>query len=67
LTDVAGTDSVQLVVKGGGIQIEGDDYTVNYTGGTSSKTRITFAGGLSDTGVSALVAGNVVVISYTSF
>jgi hypothetical protein len=67
LADVAGTDSVQLVVKGGGIQIEGDDYTVNYTGGTSSKTRITFAGGLADTGVSALVAGDVVVISYTSF
>lgn len=67
LADVAGMDSIQFVVKGGGVQIETDDYTVNYTGGTSSKTRITFAGGLANAGVSALVAGDIVVVQYTCF
>jgi hypothetical protein len=67
LPDVAGDSSVQLSVAGAGAQLETTDYTVNYTGGASSKTRITFVGGLATAGASALVATDVVVISYTAF
>jgi hypothetical protein len=67
LDSVASESSIQFNVKGGGAQIESDDYTVNYTGGASSKTRITFAGGLATAGVSALVSGDIVVVTYTSF
>lgn len=67
LADVAGDSSVRLMVVGGGAQIEGDDFTVNYTGGTSSKTRVTFAGGLATAGVSALAAGDKIQVAYTAF
>lgn len=67
LTAVAGQSSIQFLVAGGGVQIETDDYTVNYTGGTGGKTRISFAGGLATAGVSALVSGDKVVVSYTAF
>ena len=67
LPDVAGTGSVVFTAVGGGDQVETDDYTINYTGGVSSKTRITFAGGLANGGVSALVTGDKLVIGYTSF
>lgn len=67
LPDVAGDSSVQLSVAGAGAQLETTDYTVNYTGGASSKTRVTFAGGLATAGASALVATDVVTISYTAF
>ena len=67
LPDVAGTGSVVFTAVGGGDQVETDDYTINYTGGVLSKTRITFAGGLATGGVSALVNGDKLVIGYTSF
>ncbi len=67
LPDVAGMDSVALVVAGAPPQAENTDYTVNYTGGTSSKTRVTFAGGLASAGVSALAAGDVISVLYTAF
>ena len=67
LPDVAAQDSVRLAVAGAGDQFEGTDYTVNYTGGTSSKTRVTFAGGLATGGVSALMSGDSIVVYYTSF
>lgn len=67
LDAVAGQDSINFWVAGGGTQNEIDDYTVNYTGGTAGKTRITFAGGLATAGVSALVAGDKVTVTYTSF
>ena len=67
LPDVAGTGSVVFTAVGGGDQVETDDYTINYTGGVLSKTRITFAGGLANGGVSALVTGDKLVIGYTSF
>lgn len=67
LPDVAGDSSVQLMVAGAGAQIEGTDYTVNYTGGAASKTRITFAGGLATAGASALVATDVLSVFYTAF
>lgn len=67
LDAVAGQDSIEFSVAGGGLQHETDDYTVNYTGGTGGKTRITFAGGLATGGVSALVATDKVVVKFTSF
>jgi hypothetical protein len=67
LADVAGDSSVQLSVVGAPNQFETTDYTVNYTGGAASKTRITFAGGLATAGASALVAGDVVSVAYTAF
>lgn len=67
LPQVASDSSISFYVAGGGVQYEGDDYSVNYTGGASSKTRVTFAGGLATAGVSALASGDKVCISYTSF
>lgn len=64
LSQVAGDGSILFGVVGGGFQAESTDYTVNYTGGTSSKTRVTFANGLATGGVSQLVAGDIVQVSY---
>lgn len=65
LSFVAGQSSADVNVVGGGSQIENLDYNINYTGGTSSKSRITFANGLASGGVSALAAGDAVEIRYT--
>lgn len=67
LPDVAAQDSVRLAVAGAGEQFEGDDYTVNYTGGASSRTRLSFAGGLATAGVSALVSGDKIAVYYRAF
>lgn len=67
LQRVASTNSVDLKPAGAGSQVESIDFTINYTGGASSKTRVTFAGGLAIGGVSALVSGEVVVIDYEAF
>lgn len=67
LADVAADGSINLHVAGAGSQVETVDYTVNYTGGASSKTRVTFAGGLASTGVSALASGDQIVVNYKSF
>lgn len=66
LTHVAKTDSIDFLVKGGGVQIEGAsyDYSVNYTGGAGGNTRITFLNDLATGGLSALVAGDIVVTKY---
>lgn len=67
LVDVAAQDSIDFSVAGAPSQFETIDYTVNYTGGSGSKTRITFAGGLASAGVSALASGDIVSVSYTAF
>lgn len=67
LADVAGQHSVVVQPVGGPVQVETEDYTVNYTGGASSKTRILFAGGLATAGSSALVNNDKLVVCYTSF
>lgn len=66
LAHVAKTNSINFVVQGAGSQIEGVsfDYSVNYTGGAGGNTRITFLNGLATGGLSALVAGDVVVAQY---
>jgi len=66
LAHVALTNSIDFLVQGGGVQLEGAsyDFTVNYTGGSGGHTRITFANGLATVGVSALVAGDVLQIQY---
>lgn len=63
LAQVAKASSVQFVVFGL-VQGEGDDYTVNLTGGAGGKTRLTFAGPLATGGATPLVAGNVLYIQY---
>ena len=67
LDAVAGTNSVKLFVVGGGFQRAGDDFSVNYTGGTGGKTRVTLLSPLATGGVSALVAGDVVDIDFMAF
>ena len=67
LTDVASQGSVEFRVVGAGAQEETTDYTVNYTGGVGSKTRITFAGGLATGGVSALVSTDIVNVYYEAW
>lgn len=67
LAYVASQDSIVFQVAGAGAQVEGTDYTVNYTGGAGSKTRITFAGGLASGGVSELVNGDIVQVFYSAF
>lgn len=66
LTQVAKIDSVFFDVQGGSLQVEGSlyDYTVSYTGGAGSKTRITFQNGLATGGVSELISGDIVAIQY---
>jgi hypothetical protein len=67
LAHVATQGSVTLGVVGFGTQYEGIDFTVNYTGGSGSNTRVTLAGGLAVGGTSALVAGDKVQVDYESF
>lgn len=67
LTEVAAQDSVRLQPAGAGGQIEGTDFSVNYTGGAGSKTRVTFLNGLATGGVSALAVGESVTIYYRAF
>ena len=67
LADVAGDSSVILSAAGAPSQLETIDFTVNYTGGTASKTRVTFIGGLASAGVSALASGDQITVIYTAF
>lgn len=56
--------SIKLFVIGGPEQRQGTDYTVNLTGGTGGKTRLTFAGDLATAGAAALVATDIVIVEY---
>lgn len=67
LSDVAADSSVRFQPLGAGEQAESVDFSVNYTGGTSSKTRITFSGGLATAGVSALASGDQLAIYYGAY
>lgn len=67
LAYVATSDSVVLSVAGAGAQLETVDFTVNYTGGSGSKTRITFIGGLAASGVSELESGDIIEAHYEAF
>jgi hypothetical protein len=64
---VASQDSVDFSVAGSAQQIETVDFSVNFSGGTSGNTRVSFINGLATGGVSALVAGDIVQVTYTSF
>jgi hypothetical protein len=63
LANVAHESSILLVV-GGVPQRKAVDYTLNYTGGSGGNTRVSFAGELATAGAAALVAGDVLYISY---
>jgi len=62
----AAVNSIQFLVKGAGVVLEGasHEYTVSYTGGSGGVTRITFANDLATAGAAALVAGDVIQIQY---
>lgn len=62
LANVATNDTIDLIVLGGGLQMEGAsyDYTVNYTGGAGGNTRITWVNDLA----AALIAGDVLQVKY---
>ena len=66
LTEEAKVDSITFIVKGGGPLLEGasHDYSVSYTGGVGSKTRITFLNDIATGGAAALIATDVVQIKY---
>lgn len=60
----ASVNSAQLSVVGGPIQLKTVDYTVSLTGGGGGVTRITFAGDLATGGPAALIAGDILTITY---
>jgi hypothetical protein len=61
----ASVNSVNMNVVSGPQQQKTQDYTVSLTGGAASSTRISFANGLATGGVSALVAGDIIVVDYS--
>jgi hypothetical protein len=62
----ATVNSISLSVVGGPEQLKGVDYTVSLTGGVGGVTRITFAGDLASGGGAALVAGDILMVEYTT-
>ena len=66
LTKVASRDSVKLHPGCGPMQVAGLDYTLSYTGGVGGKTRVSFAGDLATGGAAALVAGDIIYITFDS-
>lgn len=66
LAKVAHQGSIALTPVGGPLQRESSDYTLNYTGGSGSKTRVSFAGDLATGGAAELIAGDVLMINYLS-
>jgi len=67
LGQVAKTDSIHFIIKGGVPTLEGasHDYSVNYTGGAGGNTRITFLNDLATGGAAALVAADIIQIAYS--
>lgn len=63
LAQIAADSSVVLTVSGV-TQVEGSDYTINYTGGAGGNTRLTFAGELATSGAAELVSGDVLKVGY---
>lgn len=63
LAQVAVTSSIMFFFNGLW-QRPTTDYTINYTGGTGGKTRLTFAGDLATGGASELVSSDVIYIQY---
>lgn len=57
-------NSISLTVLGGVMQNRGIDYTILLTGGVGGVTRVTFAGDLASAGAAALVAGDILVVTY---
>jgi hypothetical protein len=60
LDQIGHESSLRVWPSGGPEQIEGVDYSINYTGGAASKTRVTFAGDLQ----SLLAAGDTLYVAY---
>lgn len=58
-------NSVNLSVVGGPVQAKTLDYTVDLTGGSGGVTRIDFINDLATGGVSELVSGDILLVSYS--
>lgn len=67
LDAVASMGSVVFDIVQAPPQHEGIDYSVNYTGGPGGTTKITFLNGLATGGVSALAAGDLAEVQFTSY
>lgn len=61
----ASVNSISLSVVGGPVQQKTVDYTVSLTGGAGGVTRISFAGDLATGGNAALIAADILMISYS--
>lgn len=64
---IAGTDSVELLIEGAPPQHINVDFSVNYTGGTGGKTRVTFINELAAAGNTPLAVGEKIWVKYTAF
>jgi hypothetical protein len=66
LAQIARTNSIIFQVRGAPNLLEGAsyEYTVNYTGGSGGNTRITWLNDLATVGPAALVAGDVIQVTY---
>lgn len=66
LSQVAKANSIYFAVKGAGALFEGasHEYSVSLTGGAGGNTRITFLNDIATGGNSALIAGDLVQVSY---
>ncbi len=62
----ANFNSVQFSTPESSIQEKGVAYTVSLTGGAGSRTRVTWIGDLAVGGISALQAGDVIMIYYAT-
>lgn len=61
----ASVNSLSMSVVGGPEQQKTVDYTVALTGGSGGVTRVTFAGDLATGGPAALIAGDILMFSYS--
>lgn len=66
LAKVAHNGSVELKVKGLPPQMETSDFSLSYTGGSGSKTRLSFLNDLASGGNAALVSGDILEVCYKS-
>jgi len=64
LTKVASRNSISVKPTGAPMQVETSDFSLNYTGGTGSKTRLTFVGDMANPAV--LKDGDSLYINYQS-
>jgi hypothetical protein len=58
-------NSLILAVVGGPVQLKAVDYSISLAGGVAGVTRVSFLGALATGGVSALIAGDILMVNYS--